>query len=70
MISVSLNGYLNYLDMENPDKPKRVIQGHASNITALLVDGDQYFAGGSDGDPAISYFYMLSSIIYRSIVSQ
>ena len=26
LISVSLSGYINYLDMENPNKPKKIIK--------------------------------------------
>jgi hypothetical protein len=43
LISVSLNGYINYLDRANPDKPLRVVRGHATNITAFgLGEGMMY----------------------------
>jgi WD40 repeat protein len=38
MVTVSLNGNINFLDMENPSKPKRVITGHVGNLTAMCAD--------------------------------
>ncbi|XP_013173534.1 PREDICTED: actin-interacting protein 1 [Papilio xuthus] len=38
LISVSLSGVINYLDMENPDKPLRVLMGHNKPITCLALE--------------------------------
>ncbi len=37
-LSVSLNGQINYLDVNNPNKPLRVLYGHQKFITALGYD--------------------------------
>jgi WD40 repeat protein len=34
-LSVSLSGHINYLDLNNPNKPTRVLYGHQKFITAL-----------------------------------
>jgi len=51
MISVSLSGFINYLDPENPDKPKKVIKGHNKPITsmALSLDRKTIYTAASDG---------------------
>lgn len=51
MLSVQLNGHINYLDGANPDKPLRVLRGHNKNITALAVNRatGRFFAGSYDG---------------------
>jgi len=38
LISMSLEGYLYYLDINNPSQPKKVIRGHNKFITALAFD--------------------------------
>lgn len=40
LISVSLSGVINYLDVDNPDKPKRVLMGHNKPITCLALHGN------------------------------
>ncbi|CAN7990105.1 unnamed protein product [Ixodes hexagonus] len=37
LLSVSLSGFINYLDVNNPEKPLRVLKGHHKSITALAV---------------------------------
>lgn len=37
ILSVSLSGFINYLDKDNPNKPLRVIKGHNKSITALAI---------------------------------
>mmetsp|Transcript_149122 Transcript_149122/g.211924 ORF Transcript_149122/g.211924 Transcript_149122/m.211924 type:complete len:600 (+) Transcript_149122:24-1823(+) len=51
LISVSLNGYINYLDKANPDTPLRVIRGHSQNVTALGVseDAGMMYTGSTEG---------------------
>lgn len=38
MITLSLNGELNYLDMQNSKCPKRIVRGHTKFVTALAMD--------------------------------
>ncbi|KAF7657802.1 hypothetical protein LDENG_00022140 [Lucifuga dentata] len=53
MISVSLSGYINYLDKNNPDRPIRTIKGHSKSIQCLTVhtcEGKpRIFSGSHDG---------------------
>lgn len=53
MISVSLSGFINYLDKDNPEKPKKIIKGHNKSITALASrterGSDQILTGSHDG---------------------
>jgi len=38
LISVSLSGAINYLDAAHPDAPKRVVQGHSTNLCSFAAD--------------------------------
>ncbi|XP_072109131.1 WD repeat-containing protein 1 [Mobula birostris] len=53
LLSISLSGYINYLDKDNPNKPLRVIKGHSKSIQSLTVhtdDGKQFiYSGSHDG---------------------
>ncbi|CAL4141804.1 unnamed protein product, partial [Meganyctiphanes norvegica] len=51
LISVGLNGFLNYLDPANPGKPSKVIKGHNKPITraALTADKCQLYSTAVDG---------------------
>jgi len=51
IISVSLNGEINYLDQGNPNKPKRILKGHNKAITGLAFDAQRkrLFTGSYDG---------------------
>jgi WD40 repeat protein len=51
MISVSLSGFINYLDPNNPDTPRLIVKGHNKPITAMDLSADRksIFTGGSDG---------------------
>ncbi|XP_058654090.1 WD repeat-containing protein 1 [Onychostoma macrolepis] len=46
LLSVSLSGYINYLDRNNPDRPLRTIKGHTKSIQCLTVHK-------ADGRPSI-----------------
>uniref|UniRef100_T2MIR7 WD repeat-containing protein 1 n=1 Tax=Hydra vulgaris TaxID=6087 RepID=T2MIR7_HYDVU len=41
IISVSLSGNINYLDMKDPSKPKRVVKGHNKAIVASCLNEDR-----------------------------
>ncbi|KFO25761.1 WD repeat-containing protein 1 [Fukomys damarensis] len=53
LLSISLSGYINYLDKNNPSKPLRVIKGHSKSIQCLAVHrngGKSYiYSGSHDG---------------------
>ncbi|KAK6319597.1 hypothetical protein J4Q44_G00108080 [Coregonus suidteri] len=53
LLSVSLSGYINYLDKSNPDRPHRTIKGHSKSIQSLTVHkngGRSYiYSGSHDG---------------------
>ncbi|KAJ8397817.1 hypothetical protein AAFF_G00435060, partial [Aldrovandia affinis] len=53
LLSVSLSGYINYLDKNNPDRPLRTIKGHSKSIQCLTVhktDGRScIYSGSHDG---------------------
>lgn len=51
LLSVSLSGFINYLDQNNPSKHLRVVKGHNKSITALGVSPDKnnVYTGSHDG---------------------
>jgi len=51
MLSVSLSGFINYLDPNNPDKPLQVLKGHNKPITSCELSADKHsiYTGASDG---------------------
>lgn len=55
LLSVSLSGFINYLDKNAPNKPLRIIKGHNKSITAMAatpVDGNgesNILTGSHDG---------------------
>ncbi|XP_034543237.1 WD repeat-containing protein 1 [Notolabrus celidotus] len=53
LLGISLSGYINYLDKNNPDRPIRVIKGHSKSIQCLTVhksEGRPYiYSGSNDG---------------------
>jgi WD40 repeat protein len=56
LLSVSLSGYINYLDKNNPDKPIRVLTGQQTNLSSLAIstDNSTLYCGSMDGK--ISYW--------------
>ncbi|KAJ6223045.1 hypothetical protein RDWZM_001590 [Blomia tropicalis] len=53
LLSVSLSGFINYLDVNNPSKPLRIVKGHNRTITALAVntasEEKRIYTGSCDG---------------------
>jgi len=53
ILSVSLSGFINYLDEKDSSKPIRVIKGHNKSITSLVVnpttDPPSLYTGSHDG---------------------
>ncbi|KAG1934645.1 WD repeat-containing protein 1 [Pimephales promelas] len=53
LLSVSLSGFINYLDKNSPDRPLRTIKGHTKSIQCLTVhkaDGRlNIYSGSHDG---------------------
>ena len=50
VLSVSLNGNVNILDLDNPSTPKKVIYAHQVSITAMCLDAHKtLYTGSFDG---------------------
>jgi WD40 repeat protein len=51
IVTVALSGYLNFLDLNNPEKPKKIVRGHNKLITALAYDrvGRKVYSGDFGG---------------------
>ncbi|XP_058801555.1 actin-interacting protein 1 [Phymastichus coffea] len=51
VLSVSLSGFINYLDVNNPLKPLRIVKGHNKPITVLTTSQDKstIYTGSHDG---------------------
>ncbi|KPM07637.1 actin-interacting protein 1-like protein [Sarcoptes scabiei] len=53
LLSVSLSGFINYLDVNNPSQPIRVVKGHNKTITALTIksinEEKTLYTGSCDG---------------------
>ncbi|XP_018590942.1 WD repeat-containing protein 1 [Scleropages formosus] len=58
LLSISLSGYINYLDRNNPNRPLRTLKGHSKAIHCLTVhknEGRSYIYSGSN-DGYINYW--------------
>jgi len=51
LLSLSLGGDISYLDIESPNKPKKVIRGHNKFVTALVYDSNSkhFYSASYDG---------------------
>ncbi|XP_062875109.1 WD repeat-containing protein 1 [Trichomycterus rosablanca] len=53
LLSISLSGYINYLDKNNPNRPLRTIKGHSKSIQCVTVHQDEgkstIYSGSHDG---------------------
>ncbi|XP_013397813.1 actin-interacting protein 1 [Lingula anatina] len=51
LITVSLTGFINYLDPANPSTPKRIVMGHNKPITAMTLnlERDTIYTASSEG---------------------
>lgn len=51
LLTVSLSGFINYLDVNDPTKPLRCIKGHNKPITVLALSDDRstIYTGSHDG---------------------
>jgi WD40 repeat protein len=51
LLSVSLSGAINFLDVAHPDQPKKVVQGHSTNLCGLAADvkGGMFYVSDMDG---------------------
>jgi len=58
VISVSLSGALNYLDEQNPDKPKRIVQGHQKSPRGFGFDRVNNFLYTTDDDGVLAQWDM------------
>lgn len=51
LLTVSLSGFITYLDVNNPSKPHRILKGHNKPITVLELSEDRssIYTGSHDG---------------------
>ncbi|KAH9491908.1 hypothetical protein Btru_029063 [Bulinus truncatus] len=49
LLTVSLSGYINYLDPGHPAQPRKIVKGHNKPIMAVAVNGPQFYTASSDG---------------------
>nr|CCA21220.1 conserved hypothetical protein [Albugo laibachii Nc14] len=64
MLSLSLSGNINYLDMMTPNQPKRIIQGHQVSITSLTMDPSrQVILTGSYDSIVCSWHDRIASVL-------
>lgn len=51
LLSVSLSGFINYLNVNDPSKPLRIVKGHNKPITVLALSEDRslIYTGSHDG---------------------
>lgn len=51
LITVSLSGFITYLDVNNPEKPLKIVKGHNKPITVLGLSDDRstIYTGSHDG---------------------
>lgn len=51
LLTVSLSGFINYLDVNDPSKPLRIVKGHNKPITSLTLSEDNatIFTASHDG---------------------
>ncbi|CAL1530211.1 unnamed protein product, partial [Lymnaea stagnalis] len=49
ILTVSLSGYINYLDVSNPSQPSKIIKGHNKPVMALAVGNSKFYTASSDG---------------------
>lgn len=54
LLTVSLSGFINYLDVNNPTKPLRVVKGHNKPITALTLSDDRSTIYTASHDGAVT----------------
>lgn len=54
LLSVSLSGFINYLDPQNPSKPLRILKGHNKPITAATLSDDHSIIYTASHDGAVT----------------
>lgn len=54
LLTVSLSGFISYLDVNNPTKPLRIIKGHNKPITALALSEDHSTIYTASHDGAVT----------------
>ncbi|XP_067657965.1 actin-interacting protein 1-like [Haliotis asinina] len=62
ILTVSLSGYINYLDRDDPSIPRRIVKGHNKPITALAVSGDGSRVYTGTSEAAIKYWDVDSGV--------
>ncbi|CAG4985593.1 unnamed protein product [Colias eurytheme] len=62
LLSVSLSGDINYLDIDNPETPLRVITGHNKPITCLCLSLDRKRLYTASHDGAVAHWDVSSGV--------
>lgn len=65
IISVSLAGFIYYLDPANPSKPSRIVKGHNKPITALSISADKRYLFTGDFEGNVSKWTILIRFLYQ-----
>ncbi|XP_019625840.1 PREDICTED: WD repeat-containing protein 1-B-like [Branchiostoma belcheri] len=56
LLSVSLNGYINYLDKSNPSSPIRIVKGHNQPISSMALSEDKCTVYTADNSGRITHW--------------
>ena len=67
LLSVSLSGFINYLDVNNPEKPLRIIKGHNKPITVIALSDDRSTIYTCSHDGAVTNWNSGSGVNNRAI---
>ncbi|KAI8492780.1 WD repeat-containing protein 1 [Branchiostoma belcheri] len=57
LLSVSLNGYINYLDKSNPSSPIRIVKGHNQPISSMALSEDKCTVYTADNSGRINILF-------------
>ncbi|GFT79995.1 actin-interacting protein 1 [Nephila pilipes] len=64
VLSVSLSGFINYLDLTGPSHPLRIVKGHNKSITALAISPDKSEIYTASHDSAVNILFFLCYSCY------
>ncbi|KAG8195533.1 hypothetical protein JTE90_019521 [Oedothorax gibbosus] len=56
LLSVNLAGFITYLDVNNPEKPIKIVKGHNKSITALTISPDKSTIYTASHDAAVMHW--------------
>lgn len=65
ILSVSLNGFIYYLDPSNPSHPRKIIKGHNKPVTAITTTEDKAFIFSADMEGGVSKSFVGNCVAYN-----